>query len=113
MSYDVTIGTFSGNMTSNASSVWRDHIPGAEGSEDTQRGGLLRLHGLTGSEALPILAEAFENLAYTRRSIGEPKMAAKYDTPNGWGSLIGAIIFIGQVMGACATNPDSVIHVWN
>lgn len=112
MSYDITIGDKSFNYTSNVGRLFYDHIP------DTGKGGGLReLVGATGHEAVNILAPAFEAMNETRHrlyvdgAIGEPAFSAEYDAKNGWGSLIGAIIFLAQVMGACAQNRKKIVHV--
>lgn len=112
MSYDVSIGSFSRNYTSNVSALWYDHIP-----DMGQGGGLRELHGLTGAKAVSILADAFAAMNRTRHSlcvdggIGESEMSAKYDSRNGWGSMVGAIIYMGEIMGACAANPRKKVHV--
>jgi len=113
MSYDISIGRESFNYTSNVSKLFYDHIP------DTGKGGgLHELEGVTGKQALDIIDDAFEAINRTRHrlwsagDIGEPKMGSAYDAPNGWGSLIGALIFLAQVMGACAKNPRKIVRVW-
>jgi len=106
MSTDIWIGEKSFNYTHNCSAVWYDHIP------DTGKGGGFReIAGMTGKQAFPILSAAFDRLDQTRHglwvsgAVGEPRMSARYDAPNGWGSLIGALIFMACIMAACAENP--------
>lgn len=107
MSYDIWIADKSFNYTSNVSALFYDHIP----ADEETRGGLWKLDGLTGKEALPILSEAFERIDQTRHKLyvdgvaGEPKFSARYDAPNGWGSAIGALIFLAKIMAACALHP--------
>ena len=112
MSYDIDIADRSFNYTFNVSKVFYDHIP------DTGKGGGFReLVGLNGSQAVPILSAAFTALNATRHSlwkdgqVGEPEMSERYDAKNGWGSLIGAIILLGEILGASAMNPYADIQV--
>ena len=118
MSYDVSIGDFSGNYTSNVSALFYDHIPEQEGSF----GGLRALDGKTGKQAVAILNEAWSRIHNTKINtwrnnlkgeavVGEPEMCAKYDAPNGWGSMVGALIFLGQITVACASNPSKKVSV--
>lgn len=111
MSYDVAIGDWGMNMTSNIAPVFNDHLHGPEGWS-----GLHSINGLKGEEALPYLATAWRALNRTRcsfggGSVGEPEMCAKYDSPNGWGSLVGALIFLGQLTTACGMYPEERIYV--
>lgn len=113
MSYDVSIGDESFNYTSNVAALFYDHIPA-----ETSFGGLHELHGKTGKEAVEILGQAWNQISKTKmklwreRSVGEPEFCAKYDAPNGWGSTVGAMIFLGQIMTACARNPRKKVSVW-
>ena len=113
MSYDVSIGKDSFNYTYNVSQLFYDHIPEIEGD----RGGLGRLDGKTGKQAFEILADAFERIHTTkldlweRDAVGEPRFCARYDAPNGWGSAVGALIFLAQIMAACARNPRGKVRV--
>lgn len=112
MSYDVFIGDASFNFTSNVGQLFYDHIPA-----DRSRGGLHELHGITGKQAVPILAEAFERMNGTRHklwrehAVGEPEFCAKYDAKNGWGSTVGALIFLAQILAACAQNPRKKVRL--
>lgn len=112
MSYDVAIGDFEGNYTWNVSPLFYDHIPAVRG-----KGGLEEIDGLTGKQALPILRDAFERINNTRHSlwshgaVGEPAMCARYDAANGWGSLVGGLIFLAQIMAACAAHPRKKVFV--
>ena len=118
MSYDVSIGEFSANYTSNVAALFYDHIPEQEGS----KGGLHALHGKTGKLAVAILNEAWSRIHATKLQtwrenlkgeavVGEPEMCAKYDAPNGWGSMVGGLIYLGQITAACAANPSKKVSV--
>jgi hypothetical protein len=108
MSYDVYIGDRSFNYTSNVSKLFYDHIPD----------GIHALHGLTGKQAVEVLDGAFNRLNRTRidlwreHDVGEPRFCAKYDAPNGWGSALGAIVFLAEILAACAQNPRKKVRVW-
>lgn len=34
-----------------------------------------------------------------------------YDAPNGWGTAMGAVLFLAQIMAACMNYPDEKIYV--
>lgn len=112
MSYDVSIGSESFNYTYNVSRLFYDHIPAERGD-----GGLRELDGLTGRRAAEVLASAFDRMQSTRHKLyvdgvpGEPQFSAKYDAPNGWGSALGAILFLAQIMAACHANGRKKVSV--
>lgn len=114
MSYDVSIGKESFNMTSNISGLFYDHIPEVEGEH---RGGIHAIHGKTGKQAAEILSNGLKEINKTRHKfwknnvVGEPEFCAKYDSPNGWGSAIGGLIFYTQIMAACYQNPRKKVYV--
>ena len=107
MSYDVCIGGWSANMTSNVGRMYYDHIA----ATDEHCGGLHALHGKTGAQCVVILSDAFDAIARTRldlwddHAVGEPAFCAKYDAENGWGSAVGGLIFLAQILAACARHP--------
>lgn len=108
MSYDVSIGDFSGNYTSNVSGLWYDHMPE----------GLRGLDGKTGRQAVAVIGDAFDRIHRTiidlrdDGAVGEPRFCAKYDAKNGWGSTIGALVFLAQIMVACQRHPRHKLRVW-
>lgn len=117
MSYDVSIGDSCMNYTSNVAALFYDHIPPQD-----SRGGLHELHGKTGKEAARIIGEAWSRMHTTKLNlwranlndkavVGEPEFCAKYDAPNGWGSTVGAMIFLGQIQAACIANPRKKVSV--
>ncbi len=113
MSYDIYIGSENFNYTFNVSGLFYDHIPA-----ERSRGGLHELEGLTGRQAAIVLADAFERINRTRHSVwsngkaGDSKFCAKYDSDNGWGSAIGGLVFLANVMAACHANPRKRVRVW-
>ncbi len=106
MSYDVSIGDFSQNYTSNVARLFYDHIP-----QQRSRGGLHELHGLTGSQAARVIVQAFERIHSTHlRDYRD--FCSNYDPENGWGCTVGALIFLANIMGACVENPRKKVSVW-
>lgn len=106
MSYDVSIGRESFNYTWNMSQFFRDHIDG-----DDNGGGINELMDKTGAEAFIILRSALYAIHHTYLSLGDGGISERYDAPNGWGTVIGAIIFLSQIMAACAESPDEMVEV--
>lgn len=99
MSYDVSIGDQWFNYTWNLSRFFRDHMPE----------GINGLDGLTGRQASDFIGSGLNaiNRSYCRNT----SLAAEYDDPNGWGSVIGALIFLGRIQAACASNPRKKVRV--
>lgn len=114
MSYDVSIGDVNLNYTSNGCGIFYEHMPEREGT----RGGLHSLHGLTGKQAVEILKPAWDAIHATWASdwksgeVGSPAFCARYDASNGWGSTVGAMLFLARITAACAANPRKKVSVW-
>jgi hypothetical protein len=110
MGYDISIGNWSGNHTSNSLGdlVWT-HL--------CVEKGMRALDGKTGKQASQILQQFWCRVRLEKQKfwrdgvVGAPEMCAKYDSPNGWGSLVGALIFMGELTAACAENPRHKIKV--
>ena len=118
MSYDVSVGQVCLNYTSNGSALFYDHMPPGESDNASHlRGGLWTLHGLTGSQAAKLIADAFDRIDETRcklwrtDDVGEPELCKLYDSPNGWGSTIGALLFLARIQAACIRNPRAKVEV--
>lgn len=111
MSYDVTIGDYHSNYTHNSlGKLCYTHLD--------KENGLRGLHGKTGREASEML-ESFWECIYREKIhlwqngvSGEPKLQEKYDSPNGWGSLVGALIFMGKLTAACRNYPRRKVSVY-
>lgn len=110
MGYDVSVGEWDGNYTHNSlGAVCYSHLDA--------NAGLRSLDGLRGYEAAPFLAAFWKRVYDEKNSLwdgakpGEPDLCKKYDSPNGWGSLVGALIFMGELTAACALYPQSKIEV--
>lgn len=112
MSYDVSIGDRHLNYTSNVAALFYDHIP-----KNDSAGGLHELHGKTGKQAADIISGAWARIEIAMMSmweledVGETKFCAQYDAPNGWGSTVGGMIFLAQIMSACIANPRKKVSV--
>ncbi len=112
MSYDVSIGDDSFNYTYNVGRLFHDHIP-----DMGLGGGLHEINGASGRKAVRILSQAFERINRTQRELwvegakGEPEFCARYDAKNGWGSTVGALIFLAQILAASAENPRKKVRV--
>lgn len=112
MSYDVHIGREHFNYTYNLSKLFHTHLLGSE-----ERTGLQALDGLTGREAADIISGGIDSIeremlsTWRREEVGQPEFLAKYDAPNGWGSTIGAVIFLARLMDACRRHPRSRVEV--
>lgn len=109
MSYDVSVGKRSFNYTSNCSEIWYNHFPNGDG--------IRGLHGMTGKVARDEFEGFWSNIEIERQSMyqggvsGEPAFCAKYDCPTGWGSTVGALLFVSQIQSACMIHPKKQIHV--
>lgn len=113
MSYDIDIGRENFNYTSNVARLFYDHIP----ATDEERGGLHSLNGLTGKQAAEVLRVAFDQIDrsvmrdWNDTDVGEPKFCGRYDPANGWGSTVGALVFLARIMAACHANPRCKVRV--
>jgi hypothetical protein len=110
MSYHVSIGSFEGNYTWNSlSPLCYVHL--------SEKNGLRSLDGMTGREACDALRSFWDSVHgeklkhWAIESAGEPEFCKKYDSPNGWGSTVGALIFMGQLTAACAAHPRHKVRV--
>jgi len=107
MSYDVNVGPEAFNYTYNVSRLFHDHM----------EGGLSSINDMTGRAAGDFIAAGLEKIERTQRSlwvdgaIGEPEFCARYDATNGWGSTVGAILFLSLIMAACYRHPRSRVRV--
>ena len=93
MSYDMGIGEESFNYTYNVSGMWYASEP---------EKGIRAIYGLTGEQAIPVL----QNM----RNYMEQNWEAmqKMNPPNGWGSAIGALAFLNDLIIASINNPTDV-----
>ena len=113
MSYDVSIGRENYNYTYNVSKLFYDHILDVGAG-----GGINELDGKTGKQCVSILADSIRRMDDTRINlwqadeVGEPHFCAKYDSPNGWGSALGGIVFLSRILSECALNPRAKVRVY-
>lgn len=105
MSYDIEVGDKSRfNYTSNMYKFFRHFI------KDTGKGGGLReIDGLKASRAASILRFVMQDINQARNNWGDIAFRERYDAENNWGSVLGASLFLAEVMAACYTYPDETI----
>ncbi len=103
MSYDIHIGPHWLNYTYNLGKLWHDYMP----RQPEKETGLWSLHGLTGKQAANALEEFFTNV---NRDCHDG-LLRKYDAPNGWGNLEGALVFSALLMAACRAHPKKIVEV--
>jgi hypothetical protein len=79
--------------------------------------GIHGLNGLPAYEACKVIMTFWDNLQeeclhfWEREDVGEPKLCAKYDAENGWGSLIGTILFIARFQSQCIKYPFATVRL--
>lgn len=110
MSYDVHVGTESFNYTYNGNKIFYDSMP------DTK--GIRALDGLKGSEAAKVISRSFIELSRIydkvtpiQGEVGAASFRKLYDPENGWGSTVGAMLFLGRILNACLDNPEAIVEV--
>ena len=117
MSYDVDVGGSDEhlNYTSNVRKLFYNHIP-----DNGKGGGIRELHNTPNTEVVQIMSNFFQSVNEERHNsrpwntpevVGEPEMCAKYDSPGGWGSLVGALVFSARILAEAAKYPDGVTTV--
>jgi hypothetical protein len=105
MSYDVDIGSKTFSVTRNHTALINDMLaPERDGAS------VRRIEGLSGAQALPLLATAMERLNHevTHR---ESSLKAQYETPGVWGSVLHCTALLGAMIAACMEFPDSTVVV--
>lgn len=113
MSYDISFDNFEEfNHTLNQAKLFHKHIRHGD------KTGVQALDGLFISDVKPILVQALRDIekeveADWRVDVpGNPIFCAKYDSPNGWGSAISAILFIANVLGSMSlASTNSIVRV--
>ena len=93
MSYDISIGTFETNYTSNVVQMWDIAMPELN---------LRDMHGKTGRECLPHLLAGVTSLN------DYPAMAPE----NGWGNRIGARLTLSNLVVACREFPNHLVRIY-
>ena len=106
MSYDVHIGSYDFNYTFNLTPFFQHYIPGVSGE------GLKGLDGLEGQEAEPLLLAALDAILDDLEVSGAAGMSERWDSPNGWGTWVGAARLLSKMTRACCDHPTSTIYVF-
>lgn len=132
MSWDVKITngerTLSYDYTSNIHAIVSDHLVAAPGGVDeggegkadqgAQRG-LMVLDSMTTEEAAATLYRTFEELSLTRISFfnqsndteGDARFVAHYQGATTYGSVVGVLIFLANILAACSQIPNGKVSV--
>lgn len=103
MSYDVFIGDYDANITSNVGKFFRTFIHKEEG--------LNRLNGMTGRQASFALAEAINRFARYRDFNDDVVLDREFSAPNGWGSWEDAFLLLTYLQLACLRHPRKIVRV--
>jgi hypothetical protein len=114
MSYDIwleqegeTVGE-SLNYTSNTCQLFYNNMSPS---------GIHCLDGMSAYEANKVIMNFWENLDRERLdlwencAIGEPNLCEKYDSKNGWGSLVGTMLFIARFQSQCIKHPFATVRL--
>jgi len=96
MSYDISIGNWSTNMTSNVSAMWDKAMP---------EHNLRDMDGYKASQVVDTLAEGVEHMARNRHEYLE------LDPENGWGDYGGALSTLLVMSIECERNPTETVVV--
>lgn len=97
MSYDVSIGKFDRNMTSNCAKQWDLAMPHLN---------LRDMNGKIGAECFPHLLAGVKHMA------DNGELYRALDPANNWGDYGSALSFLVQIMFACQENPEKVMRVY-
>jgi hypothetical protein len=89
-----------GNYTRNVSPMWRKAMTAAAGNQMS----IQDTDGMTGAEALPLLAAALVHMLRNQAEYEE------MNPENGWGDYEGATEFMRDCVWACAAHPNAVIR---
>ena len=106
MSYDVEIGEESFSHTANTYLLLQNVLCGKD-----NKSGIYLLHGMKGAEAAEHIEAAFERIERLHTEMGEAEMLKKYDSRNGWGSVITTMIFLSKILAACHRHPFERITI--
>ena len=103
MSYDVDIGNYWWNYTSNLAEFFYKYIPD----------GIPGLDGLTGAQAYDLIMESLLDVKHDVISLADKKekIPDKYDPDNGWGSTFGAVLALVQLAYECKKRPRQKLKV--
>jgi hypothetical protein len=96
MSYDVQIGNWSGNMTSNCVLMWDSAMPG------------MNLRDMNGVEGRICLIHLTEGVL---RMLTHEEDYRAIAPSNGWGSYEGGLRFLQEIAVACAAHPEEELFV--
>ena len=105
MSYDVYVGVETYSYTFNLSTFFHTYL--TTGGKT----GIQCLDGLKGKTAARVISVAIELAEADLVRTTPQNYQDTFDAPNGWGSTIGAILWLSKLMAACYEKPRYVIRV--
>ena len=105
MSYDVSIGDHSANITCNLGKFFRTFVQADHG--------ILFLDQKTGCAAGSIVATAISNFAIAQFFYTDEALTEEFSATNGWGTWEDAVHFLTQLLDACLQNPREIVRVYS
>ena len=96
--------------TSNTSRFWHELIKVYNEDENEQETGLQALYGMKGKDAGLILEDAIGDVRGLMRSEDDIKLT-RFDSQNGWGSALSALLYMTEIMIACKNHPKKTLFV--
>ena len=93
MSYDMSIGIEDFNYTYNVAGMWYASEP---------EKGIRAIYGLTGEQAVPVLRNMRDYMENHWADMVE------MEPSNGWGSALGALTFLNELIVASIKNPKEI-----
>lgn len=98
MSIDIRVGSYDGNITSNASRIFNEAF-------NTNGYWTDLLNGNSSSDVVPIVKQALINLCE------KPSHYKQFDSPNGWGIWRDFLPFLAELHEGMINNPNDIIEV--
>ena len=98
------------NHTSNTSRFWHELIKVYYEDIDEDETGLQALYGMKGKDAGLILEDAIGDVRGLMRSEDDIKLT-RFDSKNGWGSALSALLYMTEIMIACKNHPKKTLFV--
>ena len=105
MSYDVSIGDFSQNITFNLGKFFRYFV--------NEEQGITFLDQKTGCAAGSLVATALSNFAIHQFFSNDEAITEEFSATNGWGTWEDAVHFLTQLLDACLQNPREIVRVYS
>jgi hypothetical protein len=119
VSFDVDVGDWSANYTSNMGAFFAWAIQGVDSADPASRCdsrdvvfGERPVDGLSILDGLPAGAVAMKlRKALDRIEAAPEEQLEKFNAPNGWGHHVRATDFLWRILRACNEHPDAKVRV--